>query len=71
MTSWQPISVIYVSIGHGKSPLPSTCLLDALPEPAVLIDTDYRILAANKSYRERYGGFDTTAAVHCYQVPYR
>ncbi len=47
---------------------PSTYLLDALPEPAVLIDLDYRILAANKSYRERYGGFDTTAPVHCYQV---
>ena len=50
---------------------PSTYLLDALPEPAVLIDLDYRILAANKSYRERYGGFDTAAAVHCYQVSHR
>lgn len=50
---------------------PSSILLDALPEPAVLIDLDYRILAANKRYRERYGTFDGAAPVHCYQVSHR
>lgn len=30
-------------------------LLEALPEPRILTDTDYRILAANKAYREAFG----------------
>jgi two-component system response regulator HydG len=47
---------------------PSSYLMDALPEPAVLIDMNYRILAANNAYRERYGSFDTAAPVHCFQV---
>ena len=30
-------------------------LLDALTEPAIVIDRDYRILAANPAYRASYG----------------
>lgn len=33
-------------------------LLEALPEPRILTDTDYRILAANKAYREAFGQVD-------------
>ncbi len=63
---------IFVRICPMKTHLPpSTYLLDALPEPAVLIDLNYRILAANSSYRERYGTFDAVAPVHCYQVSHR
>jgi len=50
---------------------PSSYLLDALPEPAVLIDLNYRILAANKRYRDRYGAFAAAGPVHCYQVSHR
>ncbi len=44
-------------------------LLDALPEPAVLLGLDYRILAANRAYRERYG--EVPAGACCYQVSHR
>jgi PAS domain S-box-containing protein len=30
-------------------------LIDIIPDPFVVIDRDYRIVAANRSYRERYG----------------
>ncbi len=54
-----------------KSPhLPgATALLDALPEPAVLLGLDHRILAANRAYRERYGAIPPQA--RCYQVSHR
>ncbi len=43
-------------------------MLDALPHPAVLIGLDYRVLAANVAYRERYGELDLRKGLHCYQV---
>lgn len=33
-------------------------LLEALPEPRILTDTEYRILAANRAYREAFGHAD-------------
>jgi two-component system, NtrC family, response regulator HydG len=36
-------------------PPEAAALLNAYPEPAVLLDLDYRIVAANAAYRETYG----------------
>ena len=30
--------------------------LDGLPEPRIVMDADYRIVAANKAYRREYAG---------------
>ena len=33
----------------------ATAMMDCLPEPAVVIGDDYRIVAANRAYRETFG----------------
>ncbi len=49
-----------------------TCeqIIDILPDPFVVIDRDYTIVAANRAYRERYGGGYAGGVVgrHCYEV---
>jgi len=45
--------------------------LDTLPEPHILCDTDYRILAANKAYRRNYGGGHAIVGQTCYAVSHR
>ncbi|NWG31980.1 MAG: sigma-54-dependent Fis family transcriptional regulator [Rhodocyclaceae bacterium] len=42
--------------------------LDTLPEPHILCDKDYRILAANKAYRRNYGGGHAIVGQTCYAV---
>jgi DNA-binding NtrC family response regulator len=50
--------------------LPSELLdyLDQLNEPHILFDERYRILAANASYRRRYGGRESVVGRTCYEV---
>ncbi len=43
-------------------------ILDGYAEPAIIIGTDYRILASNRAYRERYGARDEIAGRHCFEV---
>ena len=44
-------------------------IIDILPDPFVVIDADYRIIAANRSYRKRYGiKSDALIGRHCYEV---
>ena len=64
------IYVIHVRIvRHTSHPAPASALLDALPGPVVLIDLNYRILAANERYCSRYGGLEgATQTPRCYQV---
>ncbi|WP_126444389.1 sigma-54 interaction domain-containing protein [Sulfuricystis multivorans] len=45
--------------------------LDTLPEPHILCDRDYRILAANKAYRRNYGGGHAIVGQTCYAVSHR
>lgn len=45
--------------------------LDTLPEPHILCDRDYRILAANKAYRRSYGGGHAIVGQTCYAVSHR
>ena len=43
-------------------------LLDALGEPRILVDTEYRILAANQAYRREFGNEDSIVGRTCYEV---
>ncbi len=44
-------------------------IIDLLPEPFVIIDRDYKILAANRAYRNHYGvENDDLLDRHCYEV---
>jgi two-component system, NtrC family, response regulator HydG len=45
-------------------------IVECLPDPAILLGRDYRILYANAAYRETYGDA-VGAGRHCYQVSHR
>jgi transcriptional regulator with PAS, ATPase and Fis domain len=55
---------------HAPSdPLPAmTQLLEALPEPKVLVGPDYRIAAVNEAYRRQFGVDDSVRGRFCYEV---
>lgn len=42
--------------------------LDTLPEPHILFDEQYRILAANAAYRRRFGERESVVGRTCYEV---
>ena len=56
-----------------QTPLPSELVsfLDALAEPHILCDREYRILAANAAYRAKWVGTDEVIGRHCYAVSHR
>jgi len=45
--------------------------LDTLPEPHILCDRDYRILAANLAYRRSCGGGGEVVGRRCFEVSHR
>lgn len=50
-------------------PLPElVSYIESLPEPRILMDLEYRILAANKAYRGAYSPRDSVVGRHCYEV---
>jgi DNA-binding NtrC family response regulator len=50
-------------------PLPElTAFLEGLPEPHILFDAQYRILAANAAYRREYSPKRSVIGRHCYEV---
>jgi transcriptional regulator with PAS, ATPase and Fis domain len=50
-------------------PLPElTAFLENLPEPHILFDTQYRILAANAAYRRQFGAQRSVVGRTCYEV---
>jgi two-component system, NtrC family, response regulator HydG len=52
----------------GGAPPEAIALLDAHPDPAVLLDLDYRIVAANTAYRAVYGNEVNTTPRRCFEV---
>jgi transcriptional regulator with PAS, ATPase and Fis domain len=56
-----------------RTRLPSelVSVLDALPGPRILLDLEYRILAANQAYREEYGDPEGLIGRTCYEVSHR
>ncbi|MDD2741315.1 MAG: sigma 54-interacting transcriptional regulator [Rhodocyclaceae bacterium] len=45
--------------------------LDALPEPRIVMDTDYRIVAANRAYVREFSGGQPIRGRTCYEVSHR
>lgn len=46
-------------------------LLDSLPDPRILVDRNYRILAANQAYRRAFGEGGNPVGKTCYAVSHR
>jgi len=52
-----------------KDPAPEiTSFIEGLPEPHILLDLDYRIVMANRAYRERYAPQESVVGRRCYEV---
>jgi two-component system, NtrC family, response regulator HydG len=45
--------------------------LEALPEPHILFDRQYRILAANAAYRRQFSPTQSVVGRHCYEVSHQ
>lgn len=45
--------------------------LDGLPEPRIVMNSDYRIVAANAAYRREFGGRQEVVGRTCYEVSHR
>ncbi len=43
-------------------------LLDSFPEPKILLDDQYRIVAANAAYRKEFGAGRDIVGSHCYEL---
>ena len=43
-------------------------LVDTLPEPRVFIGADYRVLAVNKAYRDRFGAPRQSLGRYCHDI---
>ncbi|HEX6735540.1 MAG TPA: sigma 54-interacting transcriptional regulator [Azonexus sp.] len=56
-----------------SSPVLSELLsfLDGLPEPRIVMNTDYRIIAANAAYLHEFGDGEPIAGRCCYEVSHR
>lgn len=42
--------------------------LDSLPEPRLVLGSDYRIITSNKAYQEIFGEGTSINGKHCYEV---
>ena len=45
--------------------------IESMPEPRILVDVNYRILAANSAYRQEYGQPKKLVGRTCYDVSHR
>jgi transcriptional regulator with PAS, ATPase and Fis domain len=48
-----------------------TSFIEGLAEPRILVDLEYRILAANRAYREQYSPHESVVGRRCYEVSHR
>jgi transcriptional regulator with PAS, ATPase and Fis domain len=51
-----------------QEPRELSSLIEALPEPRILIDSDYRVIAASEAYRAAYSDGGRVVGRHCYEV---
>lgn len=49
-------------------PFDPATMLEAIPEPAALLSTEYRVMATNQSYRALYAGEQEVIGRTCYEV---
>jgi two-component system, NtrC family, response regulator HydG len=57
-----------MTVNHADSLPEIASLLDSIPAPAILMDLDYRICAANDAYRRLFAGDNAVLGRHCYEV---
>ena len=50
------------------APAEVVSLIEGLPEPLIVTDLDYRIVAANRAYHRRYATTDEILGRYCYEV---
>ncbi len=57
-------------MGHAVNELlpELTSFIEGLAEPRILMDLDYRILAANKAYRDAFAARESVVGRRCYEV---
>ena len=57
-------------MGHAVNELlpELTSFIEGLAEPRILMDLDYRILAANKAYRDAFAAHESVVGRRCYEV---
>jgi transcriptional regulator with PAS, ATPase and Fis domain len=53
---------------HPTLPIEFESLIEAMPEPRIVVDTDYRILATNSAYLREYGDSQHLIGRTCYEV---
>jgi transcriptional regulator with PAS, ATPase and Fis domain len=53
---------------HPALPEELQSFLETLPEPRILVDTNYRILSANAAYRRAFGNQSTIPGHACYEI---
>jgi transcriptional regulator with PAS, ATPase and Fis domain len=51
-----------------KAPLELASFLEGLPEPRIIVDSDYRVVAANRAYRESYSNGEEVVGRRCHEV---
>jgi transcriptional regulator with PAS, ATPase and Fis domain len=49
-------------------PVELASLVEALPGPRILLDADYRIVVANRAYRDAYSAGESVVGRRCYEV---
>src|SRR5512135_61397 len=54
-----------------KVPAATLRLLDSLPEPKILVDAHYRIVAANAAYRREFRAEPQIVGRYCYELSHR
>ena len=42
--------------------------LEGLPEPRIIVDSDYRVVAANRAYRDSYSSGEEVVGRRCHEV---
>ncbi len=57
-----------VTMTTSKIPPELVTLLDSFPEPKILLDEHYRILAANSAYQREFGASGTIEGRFCYEL---
>jgi transcriptional regulator with PAS, ATPase and Fis domain len=61
-------ATINAKSGRFKLPAETLHLLDSFPEPKILLDTQYRIIAANTAYRREFGSSQKIEGKLCYEL---
>ena len=51
-----------------KAPPELASFLEGLPEPRIIVDSDYRVVAANRAYRDRYSNGEEIVGRRCHEV---